>query len=335
MIELLDNKLRFSFPESHPDASLDVSFQRTLRLPVDGHEYPLPAGLGRFPLVHVGDLPDQAAVPAAWKKTGGVLLPMYPSEAMWVNFEVQSIERRGKYPVAMKIASGKLNVLTGEPLLQGPPQPHQDYAVLPKQPWIDGFAVEPGVVRQFVATELGGGLSVEEQTWGWAEHGGLQFLAYPMRQAAFDRRFPLQPPPPDLSNARFAVAPRGAGTRQMGLAPGGAIRQKIYEDPYELDEWEDQASGRCFVRLIHCQDWARLTGYSPPQPPLSAREYEAAGIPWFSEYSGGSILPGSGFVGRLKSFMGSAPPPFPMARSTTPRRVLDVATGHQVAEGEF
>ena len=120
------------------------------------------------------------------------------------------------------------------------------------------------------------------------------------------------------------------------FAPGGPAGLFFpRKEPMAKDEWEDQASGRCFVRLIHCQDWARLTGYSPPQPPLSAREYEAAGIPWFSEYSGGSILPGSGFVGRLKSFMGSAPPPFPMARSTTPRRVLDVATGHQVAEGEF
>ena len=30
-------------------------FQRTLRIPDDGRDYPLPPGLGRFPLRHIDD----------------------------------------------------------------------------------------------------------------------------------------------------------------------------------------------------------------------------------------------------------------------------------------
>ena len=47
MIELRENELVFAFPEVHERAVFRIDFQRTLRIPDDGHEYPLPAGLGR------------------------------------------------------------------------------------------------------------------------------------------------------------------------------------------------------------------------------------------------------------------------------------------------
>ena len=61
----------------------------------------------------------------------------------------------GDLPVAVKVAAGKINAVTGEtwtaPLNRNP----QDYVVWPEQPWLDGFAIEPGVIRQFVAMPLG------------------------------------------------------------------------------------------------------------------------------------------------------------------------------------
>lgn len=55
MIELRDDTLVVTAPQVHPDARFTVSFQRTLRVPDDGRDYPLPAGLGRFPIEHVED----------------------------------------------------------------------------------------------------------------------------------------------------------------------------------------------------------------------------------------------------------------------------------------
>ena len=83
MIELNDDALVFSFPQVHPKAKLRIEFQRTLRIPDDGNDYPLPPGLGRFPLRHVDDF--TANVPAKWIDHGGIVLPMYQSEAMWLN----------------------------------------------------------------------------------------------------------------------------------------------------------------------------------------------------------------------------------------------------------
>ena len=101
MIELLNNQLTFRFPEVHQKAVCHIDFQRTLRIPDDNREYPLPPGLGRFPLRHVDDHAER--VPERWLPHGGVLLPMYQSEAMWLNFD----SPRG-YPFALRIAAGKI-----------------------------------------------------------------------------------------------------------------------------------------------------------------------------------------------------------------------------------
>src|SRR5687767_12804574 len=74
MIETKDDGLSFSFPDVHPSATLHITFQRTLRIPDDDKTYPLPPGLGEFPLRHVDDFANN--VPASWLEHGGVMLPM-------------------------------------------------------------------------------------------------------------------------------------------------------------------------------------------------------------------------------------------------------------------
>jgi hypothetical protein len=69
MIELQYDRLRFSFRDLHPDAKCEISFQRTLRVPDNDETWPLPPGLGRFPIVHVDDF--AAALPPKWKEHGG------------------------------------------------------------------------------------------------------------------------------------------------------------------------------------------------------------------------------------------------------------------------
>ena len=175
MIEIKQDALLFSFPEVHDKAHLRIGFQRTLRIPDDDRDYPLPPGLGRFPLRHVDDFGRE--VPDLWLRHGGVMLPMYQSEALWLNFDC----RDGTYPFAIKIATGKINAVSGGSWEENLNRRPQDYVVAPKQPWLDGYCVEKGVIRQFVAMPLGSGYSAEEQITGEAEHGGLQILVYPMK----------------------------------------------------------------------------------------------------------------------------------------------------------
>lgn len=106
-IMLTDDQLYFRFLGIHMIANLRIEFQRTLRIPDDNREHYLPPGLGRFPLMRVDDYSDN--LPERWNEHGGVFFPMYQSEAMWINF-------RGEYPMAIKIAAGKINAITGKPL---------------------------------------------------------------------------------------------------------------------------------------------------------------------------------------------------------------------------
>ena len=170
MITLEQQHLVIRFPEVHQHAEARISFQRTLRIPDDGQDYPLPPGMGEFPLHHVEDHLDK--LPATWARRGGVFLPMYQSEALWLNFE----SPRG-YPIALQIAAGKINAVNGEPWQDDMRFEPQGYVVTDSQPWLDGFCVEKGRIRQFVASPLGAGVTVEEQLTGAAEFGGIQIKA--------------------------------------------------------------------------------------------------------------------------------------------------------------
>jgi hypothetical protein len=336
MIELRDNALVFSFPDVHENAVLEVDFERTLRIPDDGKDYPLPPGLERFPLRHVDDFARR--VPESWLRHGGVLLPMYQSEALWLNFSPHYEGDWSAYPFAIKIATGKIDAVTGKPWTNGLNRKPQDYVVAPKQPWLDGYCVEEGVIRQFVAMPLGSGYSVEEQITGEAEHGGLQIIAYPLKREVYERKA--------RRLARFAgpaVAYQLSAVGDMGLAPGGRMRQQIYKDSYSLADWDTAHSSRCFVHIANSLVWRSITSENPPTVAPTAREYTEAGLPWFNYYaadmealSGASALAGIKSVAELGAE--KADVPLPENESVTPEKVIEIRHGlrvGQVREGEF
>lgn len=240
MIELKEDCLEFSFPEVHDSARIRIEFQRTLRIPDDGRDYPLPPGLGRFPLRHVDDFSDR--VPPSWNDHGGVMLPMYQAEALWLNFHgEESADRDSAYPFAIRVATGKIDAVTGKAWVPGLEPRPQNYLVHPGQPWLDGYCVERGVIRQFVAMPLGEAYTAEEQITGKAEHGGIQLQVFPMKGEAFERRFPVRPEPEyerELFSKEFSCTDSGPVMGSpMGLAPGGRMRQEIYADEFDLADW--------------------------------------------------------------------------------------------------
>ncbi len=125
-----------------------VSFQRTLRIPDDSRTYPLPPGLGIFPLLKVQDYLNR--LPDSWRENGGAFIPMYQREALWLGFSAAAWK-----PNAVKISIGGINAISGEPAdceLRSDPQ---NYIVCPTQPWLDGIQIGQGLIRQFVAMPLG------------------------------------------------------------------------------------------------------------------------------------------------------------------------------------
>jgi hypothetical protein len=118
MPTLEHNHLVFRFPQIEKEASFSIDVQRTLRIPDSDKTYCLPAGLGTFPLRHVEDHADK--LPAQTTSRGGVILPMWQAEAMWLNFNNQGPGWHLDFPVAIKVAAGKINAVTGEAWRTGP-----------------------------------------------------------------------------------------------------------------------------------------------------------------------------------------------------------------------
>jgi hypothetical protein len=293
MITLERNDLVIRFPEVHADAGLRVSFQRTLRIPDDGRDYPLPPGFGGFPLHHVEDYAEKLS--PAWRKRGGVFLPMYQSEALWLSFDSLT-----DYPVALQIGAGKINAVSGEPWNEEMQFDPQGYVVAPYQPWLDGFCVEKGRIRQFVAAPLGRGFTVEEQLTGEAEFGGIQLKAWPLKASVYEQMKRDQPMFDRVEmDCEMTVA---CASPEMGLGMGGSMKQEIYDDAFEAGDWDTRFSSRCFVSLLNSMAYANVTGHLPPHRPYEAADYAAAGLPWFDYYSDREALQGSGRFEGLKTW---------------------------------
>jgi len=307
MIELKNDGLVFTFPEVHPAAALTMTFQRTLRIPDDENSYPLPPGLGAFPLRHVDDF--GSALPASWNEHGGVMMPMFQAEAMWIDFSSKDIDNQGEYCYVVKIATGKVNAVTGDSWRDSVNRDPQDYLVIPTQPWLDGYCVEKGTIRQFVAMPLGAGYTAEEQVTGRAEVGGVQLVVYPMKREVFERRFPVRRRhlPGDFDSS-FVCHQLMAGSKseawEMGLAPGGRMKQEIYDDPFDFADWDLRHRSRCFVHLANSMTWRGLTGAVPPTKPPTVKTYSDHGLPWFDYYAETPAVDGGGTLGRVLKSVG-------------------------------
>jgi hypothetical protein len=323
MIELIDNTLIFRFPDVHEDAVCKIDFQRTLRIPDDNREYPLPPGLGSFPMEHVAD--HSARLPEAWSKHGGVLLPMYQAEAMWINFS----RGMNSYPFAVKIAAGKINAVTGGEWSNELSDKPQDYVVLPNQHWLDGFCVKKGLIRQFVAIPLGQSYTAEEQISGVAEHGGLQIIVYPMKRERYEAILSQRQHVPVI---KFCKIKQESGISVlMGLAAGGLMHQDIYEDEFGCDAWDMTTSSRCFVHILNSNQWKLATGNDAPSKPPSAADYTKAGLPWFEYYddklealNGSKSLAGLDSVAAMGEKLGDKP--LPENEAVEPAKVVSLGS---------
>lgn len=321
MLELKHSMLRFSFPKVHAEANVGIQLQRTIRIPDDGKDYPLPPSLGVFPTRLVDEPSVKNRVPAKWLEHGGVMLPMYQAEAMWISFRAEQVYnqesyRASTYPFAVKISAGMKSCVTGE--TRSDSLAEKDYVVLPKQPWIDGFVVEKGKVRQFVAAPLGMGFTAEEQLSGKAEFGGLQVEVFPMKAEVYEKRFPLIKREVYKGDGRMRRMSLGGGgasygatmdsdggalyacamvndsclesltsatlNADMGLGAGGSMNQQIFEDPFDFSDWDIDNGERCFIHLANSLAWRAITGLMPPPPVATAAQYASCGYPWYDHY---------------------------------------------------
>jgi len=129
----------------------------------------------------------------------------------------------------------------------------------------------------------------------------------------------------------------------MGLAPGGRMRQEIFEDPFDIKDWDLTANSRCFLHIANSIVWRTITGELPPTVPFTAKEYTDHGLPWFDYYDDNlKALKGSGTLKGLKSITkkGREKGQIPLFgnESVQPGPIVTLRSGlkqNQVREGSF
>ncbi|MDO0938642.1 hypothetical protein QQY66_45580 [Streptomyces sp. DG2A-72] len=290
-----DTTVRIDGNTLRPPRGVAVRFIRTLRLPETG-THALPPGLGEFPVRRVADYPD--TVPEQWRSRGGVMLPVYLREAMWLSFAGTT------EPAALQVGVGKVCAVSGRPWSDRLSRRPQNYVVLPRQPWLDGVNSGKGTVRQFVAVPLGMGATVEGQVTGEEVWGGVQLQSFPLNEGAlavwreeqrlraerevrslkaaggFGAALPMSAPA--APGAAPAGRPRPAAA--MGLGVGGSMRQEVYQDDRPATDWSEEPAGRVYVHLVTPPEWRRITGEAPPPSPVDRAAYTSAGLPWFDYF---------------------------------------------------
>lgn len=184
-----------------------ISFQRTLRVPEDGREYPLPANMGTLPIYRIEDFADK--VPPHWLEDGGFFIPLYQREALFIAFKGASWR-----PTVAKVAVGRINAVTGKPYDEQIRTHEQDYVIIPDQQWLDGINTGKNLVSQFVAMPLGEGYTVEEQLTDEATHGGFQIVVFePLAD-----RFPLENPVRTQERRQKAIQNRILNKQKIFIA---------------------------------------------------------------------------------------------------------------------
>lgn len=250
-----------------------LSLQRTLRIPNDGKTYPLPPGLGEFPVYKSSDF--KHSLPNDWLFENSFIIPMYQREALWLAFKGTESK-----PNAVKVDIGRVNAVSGEidsDFLNSSPQ---NYMVCPRQLWLDGINSGKGSIRQFVAMPLGLGYTVEACVSGKEEYGGILVKVFEAKQGVF----------PDYSHESMILKPTRSASMAgftMGLAAGGQIKQKIFPDPHGFEVWDLNNFGEITIHIVNSEVFHQISGCKCPSTPVDAHSYIESGLPWFDLYEEG------------------------------------------------
>lgn len=275
MIELTGDTLTFRFPHLGSDAEITIRLMRWLRIPEIRTRYAVPDDLGVFQLEHVED--HAARLPERVVRRGGLIMPMWQADAMWIAFCGPPFHHVGM-PAAVKVAAGGVNAVSGEPWRDGLHADPQDYCAVPRQGWLSGSNLGEGAARQFVAMPPATDHAAGEKRGTTLDSSVLQLAVTPPHQEIFDawQRSDKRPP--------IIMYPSEEAAREMSLGPRRKLLHVVYPDGRPITDYNPARTLRVFVTILDAVTWRSVTGEAPPHRPPSAAVYASAGIPWSPLY---------------------------------------------------
>ncbi len=317
MIELRNDSLLVSFPEVHPLAAMTITFEKAFRAARTGLEASKLSTGAKFPLKHIDDYAEK--IPDALLKRGGVILPMHQSEALAIRFMPHKAQAadgslykndddKSWYPFIVAVGCGLINAVSGGGIKDKLSANPQNYLFIEEPATLYGMNDRSGATRQFIASPLGKGITVEEQLTGSAEYGGIQLIISPLKKKTFEEHYALQfsyNMPQECGTVRSCVSkafslaeralPRPRKIKScrdyycedlsMGISHGERICSTFNDDIYELADWDRKHYSRCFTHILNSEAWREITGEEPEATALSEEQYRRHGVSWKQEYN--------------------------------------------------
>ena len=86
---------------------------------------------------------------------------------------------------------------------------------------------------------------------------------------------------------------RGGGKpTELGIAPGGLIKQCILEDHFPAESWDRHATIYFNVQILNSEIFRSVTGLAPPRSPITAKTYADLGLPYYEIWRETSSIKG-------------------------------------------
>lgn len=79
---------------------------------------------------------------------------------------------------------------------------------------------------------------------------------------------------------------------EMGIAPGGLIKQCILQDMYPASAWDSKRTLMFHVQILNSELFHAVTGKAPPESPITADTYSQHGLPFYKIYDEKSSIKG-------------------------------------------
>ncbi|SAL85960.1 hypothetical protein AWB67_07080 [Caballeronia terrestris] len=114
------------------------------------------------------------------------------------------------------------------------------------------------------------------------------------------------------------------------------MKQKIYEDGFGVDKWDQEHGSRCFVHLLNSIQYEAVTGGQPPGKMPTADDYAKAGLLWFRIHDEGkvavsasTVLSGLDSVAALGVKKGESPLPenTPLSQAPVVQQIKKIREG--------
>jgi hypothetical protein len=294
-----------------------IILHRTLRIPDDGNTYALPPSMGSFPIYRASDFLGK--VPSNWKTENSYFFPMYQREAMWIDFQaghncaiqvgVGKVNAVSGDQWDKNLVSSPQNYVVGpnpQKWLDGINSGTGTIKQFVAMPLGGGYTVE----GQVTGKEEFGGIQIavyppkyalEEEQYRDIIPGSLAESLYTSTYKGMSMQALYSTPMKSASGSigrsiklgggreSFELKPdsgvsAGKVAAQMGLAAGGKMHQKVYPDPYGIDTWDPLKKETVWVYICNIPMFQEITGLPAPKCPISAKDYQSHGYPWFDLY---------------------------------------------------